>query len=225
MFIGRASREGLTSTPITKKVDEYSTTKDLHVLHENIMFDHANGNLVEVQGTDASGNDVSGNIFITPRSGAITYYTDGTDASSNASFTTGSISPSHASWEYPSQTTIKNEKNVYYISWDNRTYMMIVDKNEKKLVGSYLFDGKTTQVADNTETPIMLSHYRSLANSSNNSLVSEPLYSEERDVYQLAENVKYDFKTGDLIIKSSSEEIKIYRRGEGLISTDANIIK
>ena len=225
MFIGRASREGLTNTPITKKVDEYSTTKDLHVLHENIMFDHANGNLVEVQGTDASGNDVSGNIFITPRSGAITYYTDGTDASGNASFTTGSISPSHASWEYPSQTTIKNDKNVYYISWDTRTYMMIVDKNEKKLVGSYLFDGKTTQVADNTETPIMLSHYRSLANSSNNSLVSEPLYSEERDVYQLAENVKYDFKTGDLIIKSSSEEIKIYRRGEGLISTDAKIIK
>ena len=64
MFIGRASREGLTNTPITKKVDEYSTTKDLHVLHENMMFDHANGNLVEVQGTDASGNDVSGNIFI-----------------------------------------------------------------------------------------------------------------------------------------------------------------
>ena len=225
MFIGRSLREGLSGSMITKKVDTYSTTKDLYVLHENMLFDRDNGNLVEIPGNDASGNEVEGDIFITPRSGSVTYYTDGIDASGNNSVTVGMISPSHASWEYPSQTTHMGNKNVYYIGWGEQTYLMIHDKDENKLTGAYLFDGKKKQSADNTETPVMLTHYRAIANPSNNGLVSEPLYSEERDVYQIAENVKYDFKTADLIVKSGSSEIKIYRRNEGLITTDANVIK
>lgn len=225
MFIGRSMREGLSSTMMSKKVNEYSTTKDLYVLHENLMFDNENGNLVETQGTDASGNKIEGDIFITPRSGSVTYYTDGSDASNNASVTMGTVSPSHASWEYPSQTTGMGNKNAYYIGWGEQTYLMIHDKDENKLVGSYLFDGKKKQVADNTETPVMLTHYRAIAHASNNKLVSETLYTEDRDVYQIAENVKFDFKTGDLIVKTGSSDIKIYRRGEGLITTDADIIK
>lgn len=225
MFIGRSMREGLSSTMMSKKVNEYSTTKDLYVLHENLMFDNENGNLVETQGTDSSGNKIEGDIFITPRSGSVTYYTDGSDASNNASVTMGTVSPSHASWEYPSQTTGMGNKNAYYIGWGEQTYLMVHDKDENKLVGSYLFDGKKKQVADNTETPIMLTHYRAIANASNNGLVSETLYTEDRDVYQIAENVKFDFKTGDLIVKTGSSDIKIYRRGEGLITTDADIIK
>jgi hypothetical protein len=225
MFIGRSMREGLSSTMMSKKVNEYSTTKDLYVLHENLMFDIENGNLVETQGVDASGNKIDGDLYITPRSGSVTYYTDGSDASNNASVTMGTVSPSHASWEYPSQTTGMGNKNVYYIGWGEQTYLMVHDKDENKLVGSYLFDGKKKQVADNTETPVMLTHYRAIANASNNSLVSETLYTEDRDVYQIAENVKFDFKTGDLIVKTGSSDIKIYRRGEGLITTDADIIK
>lgn len=225
MFIGRSLREGLSDSMITKKVDTYSTTKDLYVLHENMLFDRDNGNLVEIQGTDASGNEIEGDVFITPRSGSVTYFTDGSDASGNNSVTMGTISPSHASWEYPSQTTNMGNKNVYYIGWGEQTYLMIHDKDENKLVGTYLFDGKKKQSADNTETPVMLTHYRAIANPSNNTLVSEPLYSEERDVYQIAENVKFDFKTGDLMVKSGSSEIKIYRRNEGLITTDADVIK
>ena len=38
MFIGRSLREGLSDSIITK-VDTYSTTKDLYVLHENMLFD------------------------------------------------------------------------------------------------------------------------------------------------------------------------------------------
>ena len=44
-------------------------------------------------------------------------------------------------------------------------------------------------------------------------------------MYQIAENIKFDFKTGDLIVNSGSSEIKIYRRNEGLITTDADVIK
>jgi hypothetical protein len=225
MFIGSSIREGHSNGLMKKKVNEYSTTKELYILNENILFDNTNGNLVEVQGQDASGNDVSGDIFITPRSGSVTYYTDGTDETNNASVTMGTVSPSHASWEYPSQTTNMSDKNVYYIGWGEQTYLMVLNKDENKLSGAYLFDGKKKNASDKTETPIMLSHYRALSNSSNNSLVSEPLYSEDRDVYQIAENVKYDFKTGDLIVKTGSDEINIYRRGEGLITTDAEIIK
>ena len=225
MLIGHSMREGLSSSMMSKKVNDYSTTKDLYVLHENIMFDNENGNLVETQGTDASGNEVKGDIFITPRSGSVTYYTDGSDASNNASVTMGAISPSHASWEYPSQTTNMGNKNVYYIGWGEQTYLLVHDKDENKLAGSYLFDGKKKQVADNTETPVMLTHYRAISNASNNGLVSETLYTEDRDVYQIAENVKFDFKTGDLIVKTGSSDVKIYRRGEGLITTDADIIK
>lgn len=225
MFIGRSMREGLSSSMMSKKVNEYSTTKDLYVLHENIMFDNENGNLVEVQGADASGNKIEGDTFITPRSGSVTYYTDGSDASNNASVTMGTVSPSHASWEYPSQTTSMGNKNVYYIGWGEQTYLMIHDKDENKLVGSYLFDGKKKQVADHTETPVMLTHYRAISNASNNGLVSETLYTEDRNVYQIAENVQFDFKTGDLIVKTGSSDINIYRRGEGLITTDADIIK
>ena len=229
MFVGNALREGLSETMMSKKVNDYSTTKDLFVLHENILFDHENGNLVEIQGTDVSqdgdSTDLSGEIFITPRSGSLTYISDGTEASNSKSVTMGSISPSHSSWEYPTQTTNMSNKNVYYIGWDNKTYLMIHNKDDNKLVGSYLFDGKTKQVADNTETPIMLSHYRAIDKAENKTLVKEPLYSEERDVYQISENVKYDFKTADLIVKSGSNDIKIYRRGEGLITTDADVIK
>ena len=121
MFIGSSIREGHSNGLMKKKVNEYSTTKELHILNENILFDNTNGNLVEVQGQDASGNDVSGDIFITPRSGSVTYYTDGTDETSNASVTMGTVSPSHASWEYPSQTTNMSDKNVYYIGWGEQT--------------------------------------------------------------------------------------------------------
>jgi len=225
MMIGSALREGNSGAMITKKVNEYSATKDLFVLNENILFDHENGNLVEIQGVDASGTDLSGEVFITPRSGSITYISDSVDSSNNVSVTMGTISPSHASWEYPTQTTHMSNKNVYYIGWGEQTYMMIHNKDDNKLVGTYLFDGKRKQASDHTETPVMLSHYRAIANPSNKTLVSEPLYSEERDVYQIAENVKYDFKTGDLMVKTGSDDIKIYRRGEGLITTDADIIK
>jgi hypothetical protein len=225
MFIGSALREGLSESLMSKKVNDYSANKDLYVLHENILFDNENGNLVEIQGTDASDNELSGEIFITPRSGSLTYIADGTEASNTKSVTMGSISPSHASWEYPTQTTHMSNKNVYYIGWDDKTYLMVHNKDENKLVGAYLFDGKKKHASDKTETPIMLSHYRAIDNAANKTLVSEPLYSEERDVYQISENVKYDFKTADLIVKSGSDDIKIYRRGEGLITTDANVIK
>ena len=225
MFIGSALREGLSESLMSKKVNDYSANKDLYVLHENILFDNENGNLVEIQGTDASDNELSGEIFITPRSGSLTYIADGTEASNTKSVTMGSISPSHASWEYPTQTTHMSNKNVYYIGWDDKTYLMVHNKDENKLVGAYLFDGKKKNASDKTETPIMLSHYRAIDNAANKTLVSEPLYSEERDVYQISENVKYDFKTADLIVKSGSDDIKIYRRGEGLITTDADVIK
>jgi len=225
MFIGSSIREGHTNGLMKKTVNEYSSTKELYILNENILFDNTNANLVEVQGQDGSGNDVSGNIFITPRSGSVTYYTDGADETKNTSVTTSTVSPSHASWEYPSQTTNMSDKNVYYIGWGEQTYLMVLNKDENKLAGAYLFDGKAKHSSDKTETPIMLSHYRALSNPSNNTLVSEPLYNEERDVYQISENVKYDFKTGDLIVKTGSTEINIYRRGEGLITTDAEIIK
>lgn len=225
MFIGRSLREGLSDSMITKKVDIYSTTKDLYVLHENMLFDRDNGNLVEIQGTDASGNAIEGDIFITPRSGSVTYFTDGTDVSGNNSVTMGTISASHASWEYPSQTTNMGNKKVYYIGWDEQTYLMIYDKDENKFVGAYLFDGTNKQSADNTEIPVLLTHYHAIKNPSNNTLVSEPMYSDKRNVYQIAENVKFDFKTADLIVKSGPSEIKIYRRNEGLITTDADVIK
>jgi len=211
-------------------VDQYSTSKTVYKLQDNIFFDSTNGNLIELDAAaltetnyDNTGSTIK-NVLITPRNTKNTVVvaaTPGTPVDTEPS-KIDTIAESFDYWVYPSKCTTASETNTLYISWNKTTYISIFaqdDNSAWSLSNNFYFDGGSVSNGISPSTTF-ITGIANDTHANNNKTIKEPLYDSERDVYQLNKNVKFDTKNGNLIILANGVAT-IYDRNKSVIQKES----
>lgn len=238
IFGYRASEEGFTAYQFTKQpidnvwIPQYtaqSSSSTVYKLYDNLFFDNKNGNLIEV---DASGNgstantDNTGstitNVYVTTRA------TPGKTSRYQINLSGGNVIPqdttesliastpnSYQSLKYVSQSPNTDKYTVFYMPWNDSTYIHIVDGTQPdKNIGTILF-GPANTIQDKFYTvdeSINLSAYIQDTDPSNNKSSVDPSYNATRTVYQLSHTVKFDTQNANLIINAGQAGYLVYNR-------------
>lgn len=211
-------------------VDQYSTSKTVYKLQDNIFFDSTNGNLIELDAAaltetnyDNTGSTIK-NVLITPRNTkntVIVAATPGTPVDTEPS-KIDTIAESFDYWVYPSKCTTASKTNTLYISWNKTTYISIFAQDDKSvwsLSNNFYFDGGSVSNGISPSTTF-ITGIANDTHANNNKTIKEPLYDSARDVYQLNKNVKFDTKNGNLIILAN-DVATIYDRNKSVIQKES----
>lgn len=230
-----ASKEGFVSFQQDKKpidyvsIPTYSKTANVVKLYDNLFFDNKNGNVIEVDSSKFAGNvDVTGNTIIstvvTPRINnkmSFSYVFEPTGGNIVAQDTSASlissVEKSYNSWLYKSVSKNTDSYSLFYIPWNNSTYVHLLDKTTSSQVSSFVFgtsnEMETFVYPENTQ--IGLTNYLSDADPSNNQNVTDTFYDAQKVLYQMGKYVKYDITNSNLIIQTaegSTKSISVYDR-------------
>jgi hypothetical protein len=212
-------QEGMiTNGLISGPMPHYSSSNNVWTLYDNIHFDDKNGNLIEVSGMISNVNDDTGGNTITNNS-VTTIVTDRTGETSTNYVTTKDVSETlylsqlnnlisqYKSWLYNTQTN-NSEYTVFYMPWNTDTYIHVVDNIKKIQLGTFLFSSNIQPKSIYFTTPMLigLTHYVDDNDKANNTMVIEPIYSPDKQLYQLSHYVKFDITNGNLIIINGDDE-------------------
>lgn len=223
-------------------IPQYSKTKNVTKIYDNIFFDPTNGNLIELDAsgmtggakrennTDASGSTIN-NILITPRDAKFTfiYKTDlsnGKVISNNTNVGLKStLDKSYMSWSYPSQCINTDKSYTFYLPWDDSTYITTLQKAAGKINGvTTLFSpGNTINNINIVDISYITSYYED-NDSNNKKLIKDTMYDSSINVYQLSKYVKYDTLNSNLIIQTGdndSKKLTVYDRYKTSIVLDS----
>jgi len=236
VFGYRASEEGFTAYQFAKQpidnvwIPQYtaqSSSSTVYKLYDNLFFDNKNGNLIEI---DASGNgstantDNTGatitNVYVTTRaapthtsryqinlSGGNVVPQDTTES------LIASMPNSYQSFKYVTQSPNTDKYTVFYMPWNDSTYVHIVQPN--KNIGTILF-GPANTIQDKfyaaADASLNLSAYNQDTDPSNNKSGVDPSYNATSSVYQLSHTVKFDTQNANLIINTGAPGYFVYNR-------------
>jgi hypothetical protein len=251
------SKEGFVSFQEDKSplelvlIPTYSSTNTVAKLYDNLYFDNKNGNLIEVDSTQYSGNvDTTGITIATtnvvPRINSTTSFTFTnklTNGSAKPQDTTPSlireITPSYNSYMYPTQSKNTDTYVVFCFPWNTATYIHVLNKTTKLHVASYHSNptigihNYSYSANSSTNTPVYINGFNPTPdpiNSTNANKITNPLYDGKSLLYQLSSYASFDITNGNLILqttpKGSSASIDIYNRnGTKQTSTAAGTIQ
>ena len=233
------SREGFINfhndkNPINEVwIPQYSKTKNVTKIYDNIFYDTTNGNLIELDAsgltggarrandTDTSGSSIN-NLLVTPRDARYTliYRTDlsyGKVISQNLDVGLKStLDKSFTSWAYPSQCLYTDKSNTFYIPWSDSTYITTLQRAANKVNGvTTLFGPGNTINNINFLDISYVSSYIDDNDSNNRKSVKDSMYDTSRNVYQMSKYVKYDTLNSNLIIQSgdnANKKLTVYDR-------------
>jgi len=224
-------------------IPQYSKTKHVYKLDDNLFFDLSNSNLIELDAEALSGTnyDETGitinNVFVTPRDGKTTsiYHVDSTtnyDSNSNNAKTVKSqdtalskiktVPKSRRTWMYPSQCVNTTKTNTFYTCWGNSTFVSVFTNNGTNwnFTNNFYFTNNSASVNTTMSDPTFISKLIIDNDKDNNKMVVEQLYDNSKKVYQLAENVKFDIQNGNLIIISNGTAT-IYDRNKNVVKNSS----
>jgi hypothetical protein len=231
------SKEGFVSFQQDKrpidyvKIPTYSSKNNAVKLYDNLYFDNNNGNIIEVDSTNYTGNiDAAGTTIatttVTQRSNpSVSYqYTSeikGTAvvAKDTKESLVSTVSVSYNSYLYTSQSKNTDIYKLIYIPWYDNTYLHVINTASNKLtnVGSVLF-GEVGSMANYNYPSTSVSNITGFYNdvdSSNNNTVTDNYYDPVKTLYQMSHYVKYDITNGNLIVQTAetpNKVIQIYDR-------------
>jgi hypothetical protein len=205
-------------------ISQYSTTKTVYKLDDNMFFDQTNGNLIELDAAALSGSNYDNcgvtikNVLVTTRDnqGTVVYPSDLSingqsviPQDTSASFVK-TMTPTSTPWMYPSQCLNTNPTNTFYIPWGTDTYVALFTNNLNQwgLTNMFYFNNASGYVdksnIDSSGVPFITAAATADADPNNNTLVIDTLYNSNAKVYQLSKNVRYDIQNGNLIIYSAN---------------------
>jgi hypothetical protein len=218
-------------------IPQYSSGDDSitpYKLYDSLYFDDINGNLLEVDSNeyeDGGNVDLAGNtitsLSILPRNSVDVYTYTITSTDTVVPDQPTSLLSSYSTLIYRTESDATDDYTVFYIPWDKRTFVHIVNTSPDTPLNvySYLFSNTSTVYSKNmNNSPLAVTAYIQDIDSNNNSEVIEPNYNSSRKVYQISKYVKYDMKNGNLLVTNSgSSQIKVYKRNqENLITINVS---
>lgn len=235
-------------------IPQYSSDKTRKVtsLYDNLYFDQLNGNIIEVNSSgcqkdakaadcnDKVGTSIS-EIFVIPRGGESVVIYPSQPISSDGmvpSYSTkesllNTISPSYKQFSYRTKCETTDKYQLFYISWNLDTYIYLVNisgASNGKSVKLFYFnkDGLVQSPSLGDDLPAFLkdSDYLSINDPKDNTSYNDANYlGGTVSVHQLAQNILYDSKNGNVIVKNIDTNKKettynVYNRsGSGSIAT------
>jgi hypothetical protein len=207
----------------------YSTnTTSVVKLYDNVFFDTKNANLIEVDGQAFVGNTVSANtvsantvsangakvdstgvtingIYVIKRDGTVnvTQYSSSTTAPESA---ITSVSSQYNNWTYMTKSSGTNKYQTFYFSWNDSTYLHIIDSTTKKHISSFLFGSGNTQSQFlwGNNVSVSVGVPTNDTDGNNNTYITDNTYNAINKVYQISGTVRFDPKNGNIIIKNSA---------------------
>jgi len=239
IFGNKYSREGFINfhndkNPINEVwIPQYSKTKNVTKIYDNIFYDTTNGNLIELDAsgltggarrpsdTDTSGSSIK-NLLVTPRDARYTflYRTDlsyGKVISQNLDVGLKStLDKSFISWAYPSQCLYTDKSDTFYIPWSDSTYITTLQRAANKVNGvTTLFGPGNTIINKDIVDISYVTNYYEDNDTNNRKSVKDSMYDTSRNVYQMSKYVKYDTLNSNLIIQSgdnANKKLTVYDR-------------
>jgi len=227
-------------------IPQYSSTKHVNKLDDNLFFDLSNGNLIDLDASAISGTNYDSigttinNVYVTERDGrdTIIYHInnsnlfnfDNPNQANNVvkqdtpSSKINSMFSSYSTWLYNSNCLNTTKTNTFYSSWDTSTFISVFTNDGKKwnFTNNFYFTNNSANVNSNISDPLFISSFLPDTDTKNNTMVIDPLYDNSRQIYQLAKNVKYDIQNGNLIIISNGAA-KIYDRNKNIVTNSGGI--
>lgn len=247
-LLSRKNTEGFVSFGYNNKnvmpvyIPQYSAdvNKKVIYLYDNMYFDGANGNLIEVDSkfcgnvrvsgatvgnidcNDSNGNSIN-NIYITTRSQAFSQYStqlssSGTVQPNNVNETRLAITPLNTHFTYVTKSSLSNYKyQIFYASWENDTYMHIMRLNQTETSGTniqsyYNKNNGAIQFVpfSNSSTGVPFYKQSYLSNDDTN---NGKLYEDpvyKKQIYQISKYVKYDIKNGRILVLKNTDNTSNY---------------
>lgn len=209
----------------------------VYKLYDNLFFDSVNANLLEIDSTkydSTKGDDVIGNTILTttiiPRSSGIgTNYSGNVSVMSIPQTSIGtSITNNYNNFVYNTQSNNTDKYCVLYIPWNIDTYIHIINITKKTHVGTYLeSNSKTPALNSNMYNipPITLTTTPTDNDVNNNTFLLDNYYDNQKTLYQVSKNVKFDITNATLILQTSTsptKTINIYNRNNMSTPTVVN---
>ena len=213
------------STNTIVNIPQYSDTNSVVKLYDNIYFDNTNGNLIEIDGLEVSGNskDETGatiqNLYITTRDDPTNvniYSINGeiNDMNIDDSYIK-KVSDSYVAYSYQNQSSASSQSVTFYTAWQDLTCINVFSNtvnvnnnngtplNSINLLQNYLcLPGKTPEYNYIQTTDFIDSNvpYYNDTDTNNNTFVVLPLYNPNVQVYQISHFVYFDVSIGYLIL-------------------------
>lgn len=205
------------------EIPQYTSSETPYKLYDSLYFDDLNGNLIEVDSSDysSSGNvDMTGNtitsISVLPRDSVDVYTYEISSEEQILPDQPTELATSYKSMIYRSESENTDSYTVFYMPWNKKSYLHIVNTTPDIPVSEqfYLFsDTSVVYSKDLTSTPIGASSYIQDVDSNNNTEVLESNYNSDARVYQISKYVKFDKRNGNLLISSNqNSSIDVYKR-------------
>ena len=209
----------------------------LFKLYDNLFFDSINANLLEIDSpayTTTNSSDDIGNTILTttviPRTtGTPTVYNGNVSVMSIPKTTIGTnITNNYNNFVYTSKSQNTDKYCVFYIPWNVDTYIHILNVTNKKHVGSFLQSNTNNTILNSNiynNVSINLNTTYSDNDVNNNTFLLDNYYDNQKTLYQISKNVKFDITNGSLILQRSTsptKTISIYTRNNMSTPTTVN---
>jgi hypothetical protein len=210
-------------------IPQYSSTKLVNKLDDNLFFDLTNGNLNNVYVTERDGRDTI--IYNANNSNLFNFDSSYNPKQTNSvvkqdtpSSQINSVGSSYSTWLYNSNCLNTTKTNTFYSSWDTSTFISVFTNNGKQwnFTNNFYFTNNSANVNSNISDPLFITSFLPDTDTKNNTMVIDPLYDNSRQIYQLSKNVKYDIQNGNLIIISNGAA-KIYDRNKNIVTNSGEI--
>ena len=195
----------------TVHIDNYGESDYLvHKLDETLYFDKINGNLIEVVGSSTASEFTISELHITTRptsaAGTTTNVTTQSYTPPSDTITPSStLNQSYTSYLYNSKDS-SSGLCVLYIPWYDQTYLHIMDTVSKTHLRSFCFNSTVTQdvaIIPAVEQSFIdpLTYTPENTNNYGNNTIYEPMYNDKVLLYSICNNVLFDIKKANLIVK------------------------
>jgi hypothetical protein len=222
----------------------YSTANSVTKLVDNLFFDPINANLVEIDSPqfqtggviDLAGTSIiSTTVTVRENGGGSNQYSGNVTLNASGDVTgsqsvneslTGSVQLNKTAFVYESLSKNTDTYCVFYIGWNDKTYMHIIDETAKAHVATFVAKGSSLNSkyypVDSHNVPnsaVGLTGSSSDNDPNNNSFVTDILYDPTKILYQVGQNVKYDITNGNLIVNTSTG-INVYGHTSPVTNTN-----
>jgi hypothetical protein len=171
-------------------------------LYDNLYFDKANGNLIEIYSTTKDPVslrvDIT-SIYVTTRDGVSTIY-DNTAHPPVEESIIPSMKSSYVSWVYNTFSTETDTYSVAYMPWGTSTYIHIINTKQPVSMMTYLFTEDGNMNHSQVTIPAFLTGPANDTDVNNNTMVTDATYGVSTQVYQISKYVKYDLTNGNLVV-------------------------
>jgi hypothetical protein len=192
-----------------------------------IISGNVTGNIVTSGNVDSTGFSIDG-INIQKRDGTVIQHInyDSTKNINTDESKIASISSSNKSVSFTSVCNNTARYQLFYVPWGTDTYIHAIQltANTNDIASSFTPLNLSSYYIPSENTTNMSAVYytndsinlsgtpESDTSDDNGKLVIESLYSSSREVYQLSYDIKYDIKSGNIIVNDTANQLIVYNR-------------